>query len=147
MDGRLKPHKRKSLEFSGIHPNEKYDELSWAGLCKFMAQAFREGSGPLYDFFKKNLEVAFDKHGVKISIWTIHNDCGAYGIPIPIEELLSQLEDVITVYEFINARWPDVEFKITRQQLSDSEGADIALSKMTVEEAREMIEELRRYLV
>lgn len=142
MDGRLTEDEEKSLRFSGINP-KKCDVLSWAGLCKFMAEAFNEGSGLLYDFFKKNLEISFDKHEVKRSTWTIHNDCGAYNGEDELFQLMMQLEDVIVVYGFIHGKWPHTKFQVVRQTLVDLEGEKITLSMMTIEQVKELLAQIR----
>lgn len=145
MDGRLKKHKEESLLFLGINP-KKYDELSWAGLCKSMAEAFNEGSGSLYDFFKKNLEVAFDTHEVERSTWTIHNQCGAYDEEDELFELMMQLEDVIVVYGFIHNKWPKTTFRVVQQTLLDSEGERVTLRIMSIEQVREQLAQIKMAL-
>lgn len=146
MDGRLKQHKRDSLLHSGIDPDKKYDELSWAGLCRSMAVAFIAGSGELYEFFKENLRASFEDHGVERATWAFHDMCLAYGENNRLMELMLQLEDVIAVYDFIHAKWPDVKFQILRQKLLDLEGEKIQLSIMNVEQARAELAKIREAL-
>ncbi|MCX6789402.1 MAG: hypothetical protein NTZ42_02220 [Candidatus Gribaldobacteria bacterium] len=106
MDFRIKPSILSSLlKDVGIEEGD-YDLVSCAGSAKDLL-----GNETERDFLLKQITLSQKLHQTKNIVVLYHDNCGAYGIADPVEEVTTQQADLAKIKAIVTEQFPETQFR------------------------------------